>query len=43
VADSNPQVLGGDGKWRIAQYSHDDGALTVKHATMPARVTVMKF
>ncbi|MBO4344202.1 MAG: hypothetical protein J5833_00505 [Victivallales bacterium] len=43
AADAKPQVLGGDGKWRIAQYGHEGGALTIKHATLPARVTVMKF
>ena len=41
--DTTPQILGGDGKWRIAQCSHDDGTLTIRHPTLPARVTVMKF
>ena len=43
AADAKPQVLGGDGKWRVAQYGHEGGALTINHATLPARVTVMKF
>ena len=43
AADARPQILCGDGKWRIAQHRSDGGLLTIAHATLPARVTVFKL
>ena len=43
AADAKPQVLSGEGKWLVAQCCHDGDKLTIRHATLPARVTVMKF
>ncbi|MBQ7649970.1 MAG: hypothetical protein IJS15_03375, partial [Victivallales bacterium] len=41
--EAKPQILSGDGKWLVAQCSHEGGLLTIRHATLPARVTVLKF